>query len=128
MKKLTLISQFFPPDFAATGQLLDRLTIKLSELGMKFIIICGMPYYAFKNNRVRIFNLSSAIVSTRIKPINKKSNSFLSKLSTALLSVKLGGCIIPSPLTLSSQKHRLHFICKSTFDLLILKFLVIPLV
>ena len=85
MKKLTLISQFFPPDFAATGQLLDRLTIKLSDLGMKFIIISGMPYYAFKSNRINSIEHKNnrLILRTRFSSVFGKKfhgrviNSFL---------------------------------------------------
>ncbi len=85
MNKITFISQFFPPDFAATGQLLDRLTIKLSNFGFKLIIICGMPYYAFKNNRVNRYELNNnrLILRTRFstffgKKIHGRAiNSFL---------------------------------------------------
>ena len=33
--RLTLVSQYFPPDFAATGQLLDDLTVRLAAEGLQ---------------------------------------------------------------------------------------------
>ena len=48
-KKISLITQFFPPDYAATGQLLDELTKRISsKYQVNFEIYTGMPFYAFK--------------------------------------------------------------------------------
>ena len=48
--RLTLVSQFFPPDFAATGQLLDDLTDRLAARGLQVQILAGMPAYAFNSS------------------------------------------------------------------------------
>jgi glycosyltransferase involved in cell wall biosynthesis len=45
--RLTLVSQFFPPDFAATGQLLDDLTALFAARGLQVQVLTGMPAYAF---------------------------------------------------------------------------------
>jgi len=45
--RLTLVSQYFPPDFAATGQLLDDLTTRLAAEGLQVQVLTGMPAYAF---------------------------------------------------------------------------------
>ena len=66
MKKITLITQFFPPDYAATGQLLDRLTKKLSNSKLKFRIICGMPFYAYGKNNVKRFEINNNRLIIRI--------------------------------------------------------------
>ena len=48
-KNISLITQFFPPDYAATGQLLDELTKRISsKYQMNFEVYTGMPSYAFK--------------------------------------------------------------------------------
>ena len=47
--RLTLVSQFYPPDFAATGQLLNDLTSRLAERGLQVQVLTGMPAYAFNN-------------------------------------------------------------------------------
>ncbi|MBM5784707.1 MAG: glycosyltransferase family 4 protein [Cyanobacteria bacterium K_DeepCast_35m_m1_288] len=48
--RLTIVSQFFPPDFAATGQLLADLTARLAARGLQVQILSGMPAYAFNNS------------------------------------------------------------------------------
>jgi glycosyltransferase involved in cell wall biosynthesis len=45
--RVTLVSQFFPPDFAATGQLLHDLTARLAAQGLQVQILTGMPAYAY---------------------------------------------------------------------------------
>ena len=45
--RLTVVSQFFPPDFAATGQLLDDLTRRFADRGLQVQVFTGMPAYAF---------------------------------------------------------------------------------
>ncbi|WP_398336401.1 glycosyltransferase family 4 protein, partial [Vulcanococcus sp.] len=47
--RLTVVSQYFPPDFAATGQLLDDLTTRLAAKGLQVQVITGMPAYAFNS-------------------------------------------------------------------------------
>lgn len=48
--RLTVVSQFFPPDFAATGQLLDDLTHRLARDGLQVQVLTGMPAYAYNNS------------------------------------------------------------------------------
>ena len=45
--KLSLITQFFPPDYAATGQLLEELVRHLGYLGVEIEVFTGQPSYAF---------------------------------------------------------------------------------
>ncbi|MEM9922915.1 MAG: glycosyltransferase family 4 protein [Cyanobacteria bacterium P01_D01_bin.50] len=45
--KLSLITQFFPPDYAATGQLLEELARHLGYLGVDIEVFTGQPGYAF---------------------------------------------------------------------------------
>lgn len=48
--RLTVVSQFFPPDFAATGQLLDDLTDRLAHDGLQVQVLTGMPAYAYNRS------------------------------------------------------------------------------
>jgi glycosyltransferase involved in cell wall biosynthesis len=48
--RLSIITQFYPPDYAATGQLIEELAIQLSHLGIKVNIFTGQPGYAFQRN------------------------------------------------------------------------------
>jgi glycosyltransferase involved in cell wall biosynthesis len=45
--KLSIINQFYPPDYAATGQLIQELATQLVELGLDVRIFTGQPGYAF---------------------------------------------------------------------------------
>lgn len=50
LKLITIVNQFFPPDFAATGQLLNELSEGLSrESDFNIKILTGWPSYAYKS-------------------------------------------------------------------------------
>lgn len=44
---LCIITQFYPPDYAATGQLIEELANQLGEMGFAVNIFTGQPGYAF---------------------------------------------------------------------------------
>ncbi|MFB2969207.1 glycosyltransferase family 4 protein [Aerosakkonema sp. BLCC-F183] len=46
--KLSIITQFYPPDYAATGQLIEELASQLRHYGMYVHIFTGQPGYAFQ--------------------------------------------------------------------------------
>jgi len=46
--KLSVITQFYPPDYAPTGQLIEELTTQLGHQGIQIHIFTGQPGYAFK--------------------------------------------------------------------------------
>ena len=46
-KTVALVNQYFPPDYAATGQLLDDLTRRIANKHLKFLIFTGQPSYSF---------------------------------------------------------------------------------
>ena len=45
--RLSIITQFYPPDYAATGQLIEELATHLARQGMQVHIFTGQPGYAF---------------------------------------------------------------------------------
>lgn len=45
--KLSVVTQFFPPDYAATGQLVEELVRELGTLGVDIDVFTGQPGYAF---------------------------------------------------------------------------------
>ena len=49
--RLTICTQFFPPDFAATGQFIDDLSRRLAEGGLQTLVLTGQPSYAYSRNR-----------------------------------------------------------------------------
>jgi EAL domain-containing protein (putative c-di-GMP-specific phosphodiesterase class I)/glycosyltransferase involved in cell wall biosynthesis len=46
--QLTIVTQFFPPDFAATGQYMDELATHLGQQGFRVNVFTGQPSYAFE--------------------------------------------------------------------------------
>lgn len=49
--RIKIITQFYPPDFAATGQLIQELSEQLSSQGIKVDVFTGQPGYAFTHDR-----------------------------------------------------------------------------
>ncbi len=45
--QLLIMTQFFPPDFAATGQLIEELVTQLAHQGVQVRVFTGQPGYAF---------------------------------------------------------------------------------
>lgn len=45
--RLLIVTQFFPPDFAATGQLIEELVQQLGRQDVKVRVFTGQPGYAF---------------------------------------------------------------------------------
>ncbi len=45
--KLAVFTQFFPPDYAATGQLVEELVLQLGKQGLDIEVFTGQPGYAF---------------------------------------------------------------------------------
>jgi glycosyltransferase involved in cell wall biosynthesis len=48
--ELLVVTQFFPPDFAATGQLIEELVRHLGTYGVNVHVFTGQPGYAFQTN------------------------------------------------------------------------------
>lgn len=48
--RLLIVTQFFPPDYAPTGQLIDELSRQLGILGLDVSIFTGQPSYAFQSD------------------------------------------------------------------------------
>ncbi|MBW4647859.1 MAG: glycosyltransferase family 4 protein [Kastovskya adunca ATA6-11-RM4] len=45
---LSIVTQFYPPDYAATGQLIEELALQLGEQGLSVQVFTGQPAYAFQ--------------------------------------------------------------------------------
>lgn len=48
--QVSIITQFYPPDYAATGQFIQELATHLKQLGMQIHIFTGQPGYAFQTD------------------------------------------------------------------------------
>lgn len=49
--RLGVFTQFFPPDYAPTGQLIDELTQQLSHQDIQISVFSGQPGYAFRTEQ-----------------------------------------------------------------------------
>ncbi len=50
---ISIITQFYPPDYAATGQFIYDLAVALAQEGFDVSVFTGMPGYAFKQTDVK---------------------------------------------------------------------------
>ena len=48
--RLLIITQFYPPDFAATGQLIEELSHQLGQQNFEVTVFTGQPGYAFSQS------------------------------------------------------------------------------
>ncbi|AIE74701.1 MULTISPECIES: glycosyltransferase family 4 protein [unclassified Synechocystis] len=65
--KLTILSQFYPPDYAATGQLLEELAVELSKKRLEVQVFTGQPGYAFDQALAPAVELSKGVVISRTR-------------------------------------------------------------
>lgn len=47
--KLSVMTQFFPPDYAPTGQLIEELVKQLGQQGVNVEVFTSQPGYAFQS-------------------------------------------------------------------------------
>lgn len=93
---LSIFTQFYPPDYAATGQLIEELSIHLGRLGIRVKVFTGQPGYAFKKGSAPPRELSNKILirrsrTGRLWPARirgKAINGFLFFLRSALHLLK----------------------------------------
>lgn len=52
--KIQIVSQYFYPDVAATGQLLTELSIGLSRLNCKVVVLTAQPSYSGNTKTISI--------------------------------------------------------------------------
>jgi glycosyltransferase involved in cell wall biosynthesis len=64
-RRLSIITQFYPPDYAATGQLIEELVTQLARLGMHIHIFTGQPGYAFQETAAPSIESSDRILIRR---------------------------------------------------------------
>ena len=65
--KLLIITQFFPPDYAATGQLIQELAEQLGNHNVRVNVFTGQPGYAFKQKQAPVVEVSKNLRVQRSK-------------------------------------------------------------
>ncbi|GAC1458149.1 MAG: glycosyltransferase family 4 protein [Chamaesiphon sp.] len=97
--RLSIITQYYPPDYAATGQLIEELAVQLSHLGLLVQIFTGQPSYAFLKNSAPARESSEQLHIRRSRSAQiwpqrirgKAVNGILFCLRSALHLLKTGG-------------------------------------
>ena len=82
--KLLIINQFFPPDFAATGQLLESISKFISAKNIDVEILTTMPNYSnLKSKPLKIEKGENLMVRRFSTPLVSKG--IMSKLINGIL-------------------------------------------
>ena len=63
--RLAIVTQFFPPDYAATGQLIEELAGNLGKYQIEPYVFTGQPGYAFTRPNAKSRELTSERVQIR---------------------------------------------------------------
>ena len=64
---LSIITQFYPPDYAATGQLIQELATQLGQQGIEVHIFTGQPGYAFNKARAPVLEHLPSLLIRRTR-------------------------------------------------------------
>ena len=67
VKNLIIVNQYFPPDFASTGQLIEELTNTLNNKNFNVKVLTGMPAYYFNQKFAKPFEKRKNILIIRSK-------------------------------------------------------------
>ncbi|HBB30536.1 MAG TPA: glycosyltransferase WbuB, partial [Cyanobacteria bacterium UBA9273] len=83
--ELSIFTQFYPPDYAATGQLIEELAIQLGKLGLPVQIFTGQPGYAFQNQLAPTIEHGDGVVVKRTRATRIWSKRIRGKAMNGLL-------------------------------------------
>jgi len=89
--KLSVITQFFPPDYAATGQLIEELTRHLGQQGVDVEVFTGQPGYAFKAANAPAYERKDGVKVKRSRASQLYSQQIRGKaLNGVFFSIRAG--------------------------------------
>ena len=95
---VSIITQFYPPDYAATGQLIQELATQLREDNIRVNIFTGQPGYAFKQ--------SKAPKVERVNGVKVKRSRTSQLFSKRILGKALNGVLFSVRAALHIWRHR----------------------
>lgn len=82
---ISIITQFYPPDYAATGQFIYDLAQGLAKQGFDVGVFTGMPGYAFRQTNVKRQEDLNGVSVRRTGSINLMSKRIRNKLLASIL-------------------------------------------
>ena len=83
--RVSIITQFYPPDYAATGQFVYDLAGALAEKGFDVSVFTGMPGYAFKQTDVKHQENDNGVFVRRTGSVNLMSKRIRNKVFGSIL-------------------------------------------
>lgn len=83
--KLSIITQYYPPDYAATGQLIEELATQLGQLGLSVQVFTGQPGYAYQKESAPKIEGSEQVVVKRSRATRIWSKRIRGKAINGLL-------------------------------------------
>ena len=115
-QRLLIISQYMPPDYAATGQFLYDLGQSIKSKNTDIEIICSRPHKNFSEKEIKEIDNKKEVQLTRLFSLNINSNSILLKFLKGLFfSIQL----IPILLIKVKSKDKLIFTTEPPWGILI---------
>lgn len=82
---LKIVTQFFPPDFAATGQFVEELAERLSQQKMDVHVFTGMPGYAYVEEEALRIESRGNFTITRTRVSRWGNRHFLGRMLRGIL-------------------------------------------
>jgi glycosyltransferase involved in cell wall biosynthesis len=89
---ISIITQFYPPDYAATGQFVYDLAGALAQEGFDVSVFTGMPGYAFRQTDVKHEEHDNGVYVRRTGSIHLMSKRIRSKILGSVLFI--ARCVI----------------------------------
>ena len=83
--RLLIVTRFYPPDFAATGQLIEELAIYLSCCGVNVRVFTGQPGYAFQSDAAPAQESSNNLLIRRTRISRIWSNRIRGRVVNGVL-------------------------------------------
>ncbi|AFZ36127.1 glycosyl transferase group 1 [Stanieria cyanosphaera PCC 7437] len=83
--KVSIFTQFFPPDYAATGQLIQELATHLAQQGMDIKIFTGQPGYAFDQEQAPAIERFTRLLIKRSRITKLSSGRIIGKALSGVL-------------------------------------------
>ncbi|MCC0175729.1 glycosyltransferase family 4 protein [Waterburya agarophytonicola K14] len=82
---LLIITQFFPPDFAATGQLIQELARNLGETDIQVNVFTGQPGYAFQQEQAPNKEVEKNLTIRRSRTVKIASQRIRTKALSGII-------------------------------------------
>jgi EAL domain-containing protein (putative c-di-GMP-specific phosphodiesterase class I)/glycosyltransferase involved in cell wall biosynthesis/DNA-binding NarL/FixJ family response regulator len=82
--KVSIITQFYPPDFAATGQFVEELATQLVTQQLAVQVFTGQPGYAFETSSAPEYEISQGVEIRRSRLLRTRSRKMLGRTVSSL--------------------------------------------